>query len=160
MTPTVSDGFAAAETAAADVSDPSSGPDSPGTRRARVARARVAATERDDKGPSRWRLLVSDWRGAWWWTATPDAPAEVLARRVPTPDDVPDGSAFLRYAWAVWLHAVAIPATYALTPVARLARPLLLRQLIFGLVWVLQHPARSALAALVTVPLGFMWIAF
>jgi hypothetical protein len=122
-------------------------------------RARVPGTESDDKGLGFLGQVWADLRGAWVWTAEPMSRAEVLANRIPSPDLVPDGSAPLRWAWAVWMHLVAIPVTWVLLPVANHARPLLLRQLLRGLVWIFQHPARTTLAAAVGGPIGFLWIA-
>ena len=125
------------------------------------ARVRLLATERDGNDSDPTGLIGTawaDWGRAWWRTAQPADLATVTARRLPTADDVPDGAMPLRVALGVWIHAVAIPATWLLLPVARVAGPL--RQLLYGLTWALQDPARSFLAALIAGPVIAMWIAF
>lgn len=121
------------------------------------ARARVAATKRDRKRLPVAGLLApmwADWRGAWWWTSQPADLATIVAGRRPTGDAVPEGSLPLRVILGVWLHAVAIPATWLLLPIARYAGPL--RQPIHALVWVLQRPDRAALAAGLVGPTIYM----
>jgi hypothetical protein len=155
---TVRDAVVAAEPVAAEVLAPEATPDSDRAVHARDARARVADTERDGKGPGLLGLLVADVRGWWGWTAAPMTRCEVITNRIPSPDAVPDGSGPLRWGWAVWMHLAAIPITWLLLPPAGL-RPTLLRQLLRGVVWVFQHPARFALATSIAGALAAMWIA-
>jgi hypothetical protein len=161
---TVSDAFSAADPAAAASGGLRETTDSAvavpeGTR----TRESVRVTQRDGKAPTLRGLLTTmraDWDGAWWWAARPASLTEVMASRVPHPDNVPDGSKWLRYGWVVWMHLVAIPVTAGLLPLADRARPRLVRQLARGLVWMFQHPARAGLGALVAGPVIAMWIAF
>lgn len=160
---TVRDAVAAAEPAAAADFPPETPPDSPGAVRARDARAKVPATDGDVKASAVRSLLAnvrSDWDGAWWWDARPETVAELVARRKPHPDTVPDGSKHLRWAWAVYNHLIAIPVTWALLPIADRLKPRVVRQLARGLVWMFQHPTRTGLGLIVAGPVLAMWIAF
>lgn len=155
---TQSDRSLAAAAVAAEVPATGRGPmrgDTSVPPRAR-ARARVATTEGDGKSPGLVGQVAADVRGWWGWTAEPMSRAEVVAARIPSPDAVPDGSGWLRGGWAVWMHLVAIPATWLLLPPAGL-RLVTVRQLLRGVVWVAQHPGRFVLAAPVVVALILIW---
>lgn len=137
---TVSDVLAAAEVAAAahgsasPLSDSAGGAGAP-VRDARATRARTRITQRVA------RLVISDLSGAWVWRDYPPALRQVVAGRIPA-DRVPGGSTPLRAVWVAWNVAVAVPTTAVL----------------YVLAWMLQHPARAGVLAVVTGPIGWMWI--
>lgn len=141
MTTTVSDVVAAAGGAAAGGGGPSAATDNaPGARsrdtRDVRARARIPVTQR--KG----NRLTSDMSKAWVWKSSPPSLRQVIDGRTPDPGQVPAGSTPLRAGWVVWNVCVAVPTT----------------ALLYVLAWLLQHPARAALVAIVAGPIGFMWI--
>lgn len=127
--------------------DASAGDGSEGARtRARV-RARLAATDGDGKSSRLAAALaraahtaVSDVAGAWPWRGTPPTLAELVAVRVPDRDRVPGRNLALWASWVVFNHVML--------PVFAVAYPVL---------WVLAHPARFVLAAVLAV-LARIWI--
>jgi hypothetical protein len=134
MTITVGDVFTA-ETAAAEPGGTSSGPEqgagAPAGPRVARTHARILATVVAVKD-----ALIQSWV----LTDTPPSLREVVRARIP--DEVPGGSDPLRAGWVAWNFAVAIPTTAVL----------------YALAWMLQHPARAAVLALVVGPVGFFWI--
>lgn len=99
-------------------------------------RAGVAAKVRYAAG-----AVAYDVRTAWPWHGDPPTLADLWAARIPDLDRVPGANRALHAAWVVFNHL-------ALVWTALLAIPL----------WVLQHPARTLLAALVTAPLIAVWL--
>jgi hypothetical protein len=142
MTMTVSDLVSAAEPAAAVGG--SAPVDDDSARRASAlahdapanARARVLATQ------SVVKRVAEDLTGAWVWHETPPSLRQVISDRFPDAGRVPAEHGPLRAVWVVWNFGVAVPATATL----------------YALAWVLQHPARAGVLALVVGPLGIFWI--
>jgi hypothetical protein len=109
-------------------------PTAPGVRRTRVTRAREGLPRR------LLGQLVADARRAWVWREAPPPLRSIAAGWRAGPASAPSGA--LRLVWLLWNAAVAAPTTAAL----------------YVLAWVLQHPARSALAALIAAPVVLIWI--
>lgn len=82
----------------------------------------------------------SDLANAWVWRGSPPTLADLWANRVPDREAVPGQNRALWTAWIVFNHL-------ALIWTALLAVPL----------WVLQHPARTLLAAAVVAPIVLIW---
>lgn len=112
-----------------------------------VKPARAAAAS----GPSVWSRLASwavartrtvraDVVGAWAWFCRPPTLAELVAARVPDRDRVPGRNVALWVGWAVYNHLLA--AVFALA---------------YPVLFVAAHPARVLLAAVLAVPLFFVW---
>ncbi len=132
---TISDAFAAADAS-------STAP--PQSERAGVhahARARVARQSVTIKRV--WRVVSTDVRSAWVWSDSPPSLTELVKGRAPTADQVPAGHGGFRKGWWVYNHVVAIPAT----------------AFIYFALWVVQHPARFALAVALTAPLVITYLA-
>jgi hypothetical protein len=141
MTATVSDVLAAADGAAAAGGSASPEADSATGVRARVrdaraTRASVPITQRIAT------TIVADVSGAWVWRESPPALRQVIAGLLPAVDRVPAGSRPLRAGWVVWNASVAVPATAFL----------------YVLAWVLQHPARAGVLAVMAGPIALAWI--
>lgn len=87
------------------------------------------------------RGALGDVAGAWVWRETPPSLRDLVAARTDTTRALTDGP-LMRFGWAAWNTLVAIPAT----------------ALLYVLAWVVQHPARASVAAVLVVPLTLMWI--
>lgn len=87
------------------------------------------------------RVVTSDVAGAWVWRGSPPTLRDLWAERIPDIDRVPAANVALWAGWVVFNHL-------ALLWTAALSIPL----------WVLQHPMRTALAALLAAPLVLLWI--
>ncbi len=87
------------------------------------------------------RVMWSDLRESWWLPATVPPVAKAWRGRWPDRDRVPGNSEVLYTAWAVYNHTVALPAVAILNLLVGALTPV---------VWTLAHPARLALAALIT----------
>jgi hypothetical protein len=136
---TVSDATAAADRGGMPTGSPVAESDSARGTRSR-AHARIhdtAVTERRRGLRSLADVLWADFTGAWGWRAL----AGLWQHRVPAVEDVPGESRALRAAWVAYNHV-------ALVVVCLLA----------VVVWVLLHPARFLLAAVIAAPLIAMWI--
>ena len=111
-------------------------------------RARVAVTDGDGKG-SRvaaavagfGRTVAADVAGAWLWRGAPPALADLWRSRVPALDEVPGANRLLWAGWTVYNHVVLAPVAVS-----------------YVALWVLAHPARFGLAAVVAAPLISVWI--
>jgi hypothetical protein len=141
MTTTLSDAVVAAEGAAEGGGRPPAVTDSPVDARSRIARdararARIPVTQSVGK------TFAFDVSRAWVWRVAPPSLKQVRDGVVPDPDLVPAGAPPLRAGWVVWNVAVAVPATAVL----------------YVLAWLLQHPARAAILAVLAGPIGIMWI--
>ena len=111
--------------------------DSPtGTSRARRARTSVAITQGVRQ------RVVADVRDSWVWKDSPPALKEIIKTRQPDAEQVPGGSKPLHIGWVVWNAIVAVPATAFL----------------YAAAWLLQHPARAALALPIGGAIFLIWI--
>ncbi len=84
------------------------------------------------------KVMWSDLQGSWWLPSSVPTVVEAWRTRWPDRDKVPGGSDALYVAWAVYNHTLALPAVAVFNLLVGVLTPLL---------FVLRHPARLALAA-------------
>jgi hypothetical protein len=85
--------------------------------------------------------MAADVVAAWPWAGSPPTLRDLWAARIPDLETVPGSNRALWIGWVVFNHAA-----------------LLWTAVLSTALWVLQHPARTALAAAVAVPLLVIWI--
>lgn len=87
------------------------------------------------------RTWQADADGFWVWDGRPPTPRELWRQRIPDRDRVPGRNAALWWLWIVANHAVLPLACFAAF-----------------LLWLLLHPLRLVLAAVVGGPIVLIWI--
>jgi hypothetical protein len=85
--------------------------------------------------------MWADLRESWWLPASVPTVVGAWQERWPDRERVPGGSEVLYTAWAVYNHTAVLPVVALLNVAVGVITPV---------VWVLIHPARLALALLIT----------
>lgn len=90
------------------------------------------------------KVVWADLRESWWLPESIPTVVDMWRDRTPDVDRVPGGSELLHRAWSVYNVAVALPVVALLNLLVGVLTPV---------VFVLRHPARFLLAALVVAPI-------
>jgi hypothetical protein len=90
------------------------------------------------------RQTWADLRDAWWTPASLPTWRIAWAERMPDRDRVPGNNSALYAGWVAWNHTIGLAVPLAAIAVVGALAPLL---------WIVRHPARFLLAAIITTAL-------
>lgn len=143
---TISDAFAVRPTAAGAAARPAAASDAPHVH-ARM-RTRGSILHR----VTAWaEVMWVDLRSAWFLPASIPTVTRAWAGRMPNRERVPGNSDALYWGWVAYNHTIGLAVPAAAVAAIGLLTPA---------VWIILHPARFALAALLAVPLVATAVAF